>query len=198
MRMKGVIVMTDSILLVDDEQGVISALQRALMDESYEIFTANSGADGLNIMKNNRIKLVISDERMPGMSGTECLTSVKNLFPSTIRIMLTGHVNLQAAMNAVNNGEIYRFFAKPWDDLEIKLSIKSAIDKFNLEEENRRLLKTVKRQAGELKQLEMKHPGITSLERDEFGNVILEDLPESDKDISEILTDIISESKYNK
>ena len=190
--------MTDSILLVDDEQGVISALKRVLMDQSYEIFTANSGTEGLNIMKSNRIKLVISDERMPGMSGTEFLTSVNNLFPSTIRIMLTGHANIQSAMNAVNNGEIYRFFAKPWDDLEIKLSIKSAIDKFNLEEENRRLLKTVKRQAGELKEMEAKHPGITSLDRDEFGNVILEDLPDSDKDISEILTDIISESKYNK
>jgi DNA-binding NtrC family response regulator len=198
MRMKGVIVMTDSILLVDDEQGVISALKRVLMDQSYEIFTANSGTEGLNIMKSNRIKLVISDERIPGMSGTEFLTTVNNLFPSTIRIMLTGHANIQSAMNAVNSGEIYRFFAKPWDDLEIKLSIKSAIDKFNLEEENRKLLKTVKRQAGELKELEAKHPGITSLDRDEFGNVILEDLPDSDKDISEILTDIISESKYNK
>ncbi len=190
--------MRDSILLVDDEQGVISALKRALLDESYEIFTANSGTAGLNIMNDNRIKLVISDEKMPGMSGTEFLTTVKNLFPSSIRIMLTGHANIQSAMRAVNSGEIYRFFAKPWDDLEIKLSIKSAIDKFNLEEENRRLLKTVKRQAGELKDLEVKHPGITSLDMDELGNVILQDIPDSDKDISDILTDIISESNYNK
>ena len=109
--------------------------------------------------------------------------------------MLTGHANLPSAMAAVNSGEIYRFFAKPWDDLEIKLSIKSAIDKFNIEEENRRLLKTVQRQAGELKDLEIKHPGITNLDRDEFGNVILEDIPDSDKDISDILTEIISQSK---
>ena len=190
--------MTDSILLVDDEQGVISALKRVLMEESYEIFTANSGADGLNIMKNNRIKLVVSDERMPGMSGTEFLTTVKNLFPDTIRIMLTGHANLQAAMSAVNNGEICRFFSKPWDDLEIRLSIKSAIEKFDLEAENRRLLKTVNRQASELKELEIKHPGISSLDRDESGTFILQDFPESDKDISDILTDIISESNYNK
>ena len=190
--------MTNSILLVDDEQSVISALRRALMEESYDIFTANSGTEGLSILKSNRIKLVISDEKMPGMSGTEFLTTVKNLFPSTIRIMLTGHANIQSAMSAVNNGEIYRFFAKPWDDLEIKLSIKSAIDKFNIEEENRRLLKTVKRQASELQELEMKHPGITNLERDEFGNVILQDIPDSDKDISDIVTDIISQSNINK
>ena len=198
MKMKGVMVMTDSILLVDDEQSVISALRRALMEESYDIFTANSGTEGLSIMKSNRIKLVISDEKMPGMTGTEFLTTVKNLFPSTIRIMLTGHANIQSAMSAVNNGEIYRFFAKPWDDLEIKLSIKSAIDKFNIEEENRRLLKTVKRQAGELQELEMKHPGITNLDRDEFGNVILQDFPDSDKDISDMVTDIISQSNYSK
>ena len=190
--------MTNSILLVDDEQGVISALKRAFMEESYEIFTANSGVDGLNIMKNNKIKLVISDERMPGMSGTEFLTTVKNLFPSTIRIMLTGHANIQSAMSAVNSGEIYRFFAKPWNDLEIKLSIKAAIDKFDLEEENQRLLKTVKRQASELKELEIKNPGITSLDRDEFGNVILQDYPDSDKDIADIVSDIISQSKYSE
>ena len=187
--------MENTILLVDDEQGVISALKRVLMDEPYEIFTANSGQEGLNIMENNRIKLVMSDERMPGMSGTEFLTTVKKLFPTAIRIMLTGHASIQSAMSAVNSGEIYRFFAKPWDDLEIKLSIKSAIDKFNIEEENRRLLKTVKRQAGELKELEMKHPGITNLDRDEFGNVILQDIPDSDKDISDILSDIMSEPK---
>ncbi len=190
--------MTDTILLVDDEQSVISSLKRVLMEGSYEIYTANSGAEGLDILKSNRIKLVVSDEKMPGMTGTEFLTTVKNLFPGTIRIMLTGHANIQAAMNAVNNGEIYRFFAKPWDDLEIKLSIKSAIDRFNLEEENRRLLKTVKRQAGELKELEMKHPGITSLERDEAGNVILEDFTDSDKDISEIVNEILSQSNVKE
>ena len=186
--------MKDFILLVDDEQSVISALKRALMEDPYDIFTANSGTEGLHILKSNRIKLVISDENMPGMTGTEFLTTVKNLFPSTIRIMLTGHANIQSAMNAVNNGEIYRFFAKPWEDLEIKLSIKSAIDKFNIEEENRRLLKTVKRQASELQELEMKHPGITNLDRDEFGNVILQDFPDSDRDISEIVNEITSQS----
>ncbi len=190
--------MKDSILLVDDEQSVISALKRVLLEESFEIFTANSGTEGLDIMKNNRIKLIVSDERMPGMSGTEFLTTVKNLFPSTIRIMLTGHANIQAAMSAVNSGEIYRFFAKPWNDIEIKLSIKSAIDKFNLEEENRRLLKTIKRQAGELKELELKHPGITSLEKDEGGTVILDELPDSDREFSDIVNDIISKSNISE
>ena len=179
--------MEDSILIVDDEPGVISAIRRSLIEESCVIYAANSGAEGLAILKDRKIKLVISDEKMPGMSGTEFLSAVKNLFPETIRIMLTGHASIEAAMKAVNSGEIYRFFAKPWNDIELKLSIRSAIEKYNLEDENRRLLKTVKHQASELKQLEKMHPGITSLEKDEEGNFILPEISDTDEDVSEII-----------
>jgi DNA-binding NtrC family response regulator len=186
--------MEDSILIVDDEPDVISAIKRSLMEETYDIHTANSGVEGLKILKGHKIKLVISDEMMPGMSGTEFLSAVKNIFPATIRIMLTGHASIQAAMKAVNNGEIYRFFSKPWDNIELNLSIRSAIEKYNLEEENRSLLKTVKRQASELKQLEKMHPGITSLKKDDEGHFILPEISDNDEDISEI----IARSKIKK
>ncbi|MBI5098879.1 MAG: response regulator [Nitrospirae bacterium] len=186
--------MEDSILIVDDDPNVISAISRSLMEEPYSIYAANSGVEGLNILKGHKIKLVISDEMMPGMSGTEFLSAVKNIFPETIRIMLTGHASIQAAMKAVNSGEIYRFFSKPWDDIELKLSIRSAIEKYNLEEENRSLLKTVKRQASELKQLEKMHPGITSLKKDTEGHFILPEISDTDEDISEI----IAQSKIKK
>ncbi len=179
--------MEDSILIVDDDPNVISAIKRSLMEEPYNIYTANSGVEGLNILKEHKIKLIISDEKMPGMTGTEFLSAVKNLFPETIRIMLTGHASIQAAMKAVNSGEIYRFFAKPWDDVELKLSIRSAIEKYNLEEENRRLLKTVKRQGSELKQLEKLHPGITSLKKDNEGHFILPEISDDDEELSKIL-----------
>jgi len=185
--MKGEKDMEDSILIVDDEPDVISAIKRSLMEETYNIFSANSGVEGLKILKEHKIKLVISDEKMPGMSGTEFLSAIKNIFPATIRIMLTGHANIQAAMKAVNSGEIYRFFAKPWDDVELKLSIHSAIDKYDLEEENRRLLKTVKRQGSELKQLEKLHPGITSLKKDNEGNFILPEISDDDEELSRII-----------
>jgi DNA-binding NtrC family response regulator len=180
--------MEDSILIVDDEPDVISAIKRSLMEETYNIFSANSGVEALKILKEHKIKLVISDEMMPGMSGTEFLSAVKNIFPETIRIMLTGHASILAAMKAVNSGEIYRFFSKPWDDIELKLSIRSAIEKYNLEEENRRLLKTVKRQESEIKQLEKMHPGITSLKKDNEGHFILSEISDDDEDISEIIT----------
>ncbi len=183
--------MHNAILIVDDESDVLSAIKRALLDEDYEIHTANSGLEGLSLLKNQKVKLVISDEKMPGMSGSEFLCEIKSLYPQTIRIMLTGHASIEAAMKAVNRGEIYRFFSKPWDDIELQLAIRSALDKYDLEAENRRLLKTVKRQASELTQLEKTHPGITSIAKDEEGNFILPDITDHDEDLS----DILSESK---
>ena len=187
--------MENSILLVDDEPGVISALKRSLIDEPYNIYTANSGIEGLGILKDNKIKLVLSDEKMPGMTGSEFLGAVKKMFPETLRIMLTGHASIQAAMNAVNNGEIYRFFTKPWNDIELKLAIRSAIEKYDLEAENRKLLKTVKRQASELQQLEELHPGITSLEKDQQGSVVIPEISGVNKNLSEIVSEIISQSE---
>ncbi len=177
--------MQDSILLVDDEPNVISSLKRALLDEPYEIYSAGSAAEGLKLLDRRQVKVIISDERMPGMTGAEFLSAVKERMPETLRIMLTGHATLEAAMNAVNSGEIYRFFVKPWNDIELKLAIRSALEKYNLEAENRRLLKIVRRQALDLKLLERKYPSITKLEKDESGNLILPEM--SEVEFSEIL-----------
>jgi len=185
--------MNNTILIVEDDPGVLSALKRTLADEPYEVFTATSGVDGLEMLNKHQIKLIISDEKMPGMSGSEFLTAAKKIFPDSIRIMLTGYADMDAAMNAINSGEIYRFYSKPWDDVELKLSIRTAIEKFDLEEENRNLLKTVKRQEGELKQLEDSHPGITSLKKDEEGNLVLPEISDAAQELSEI----ISESKLS-
>lgn len=138
--------MKDTILIVDDEPDVIAALQRTLFDESYEIRTAASGEEALEILKTCKTKLVISDERMPGMGGAEFLAIAKKKYPETLRIMLTGHASLDAAMKALNSGEVYRFFVKPWNDLELLMAIRSAVEKFDLEAENRRLLGMIKSQ----------------------------------------------------
>ncbi len=177
--------MEDTILLVDDEPNIISSLKRVLLDEHYRVFSANSGPEALDVLKEQRIKVVISDEKMPEMSGAEFLSIVRNRFPEIVRIVLTGHASIEAAMSAVNNGEIYRFFTKPWRDLELKLSIRSAIEKYDLEAENRRLLRMLRNQAIELKLLEKKYPHITKIDRDEEGNLILPDM--SDEDLTAIV-----------
>ena len=128
--------------------------------------------------------MVISDERMPGMQGTDFLAQVKELYPHTVRIMLTGQATLEAAMKAVNSGEIYRFFSKPWNNPEIIFAIRSALEKFDLEEENRRLLATVKSQAKDLKALEKQYSGILEVNRDKNGSLLLPEL--SSAEISEL------------
>jgi DNA-binding NtrC family response regulator len=172
--------MNDRILLVDDEANVLSALKRALFDEPLEIVSVTSAEEALVIMKTARFKVVVSDERMLGMQGSEFLVQVRTEHPYTIRIMLTGHATVAAAMKAVNEGEIYRFFAKPWDDDHLKYAIRSAIEKYDLEAENRRLLATVKQQSLEIKVLEKRYPGITRVQKDSRGVFVLPDIPENE------------------
>ena len=172
--------MSNPILLVDDEANVLSALARALFDEPYEVICVQSGEEALELLEHTPFKLVISDERMPGMPGSELLALVKERWPHILRILLTGHATLEAAMKAVNQGEIYRFFTKPWDDTELKFAIRSAIERYDLEEENRRLLATVRSQAMEIKVLERRYPGISRVKRDPMGSFVLPELSEAE------------------
>ncbi len=165
----------NTILIVDDEPLVVLALMRGLDEEPFKITGAGGAEEALLLMAGQTFKVVISDEKMPGMDGAEFLARVKKLYPETVRIMLTGNASMQSAMRAVNHGEIYRFFAKPWNDTELKLAILSALEKYDLEHENRRLLRTVRRQSRELRRLESVHPGICELSRDERGAIRIEE-----------------------
>jgi two-component system, probable response regulator PhcQ len=171
----------DTILIVDDEPHVISALRRGLDEDPFEITGAGTGTEALELMAAHRFKVVISDEKMPGMSGAEFLGRVKELHPESIRIMLTGHASVEATMRAVNRGEIYRFFTKPWNDTELRLAIRSALEKYDMEQENQRLLRTVKRQSQELRYLEKSYPGISEIRKDNSGAIEIEtDLSEAE------------------
>ncbi|MEI8354677.1 MAG: response regulator [Deltaproteobacteria bacterium] len=177
--------MKAKILLVDDEPNVLIALKRALLEEPYEVHAAQNGIEALEILKSEQFKVIISDERMPEMDGADLLSIVRARYPATVRIMLTGYANLEATVAAVNRSEVYRFFTKPWNDVELLMAIRTAVEKHDLEAENRRLLRTIKTQAFELKAIEKIHPGITRLEKDENGNLLLPDF--SEKEIEEIL-----------
>jgi two-component system, probable response regulator PhcQ len=181
--------MRDAILIVDDEPGVIAALKRVLLEEPYDVLAAAGGEEGLTLLKREagRIKVVLSDERMPGMPGAAFLAVVREYYPDTVRIILTGHASIESMMKAVNSGEIYRFLTKPWDDMDLRLAVRAAVEKSNLEEENRRLLRTVRRQAQDLKALEERHPGITRTERAARGRLILPEV--SEEEIARIITD---------
>ena len=172
--------MKDLVMLVDDEANVLSALTRSLIDEPYELITASCGSEALELMEGKAVKVIVSDERMVGMQGSELLAEVRRRSPQTVRILLTGHATLDAAMRAVNEGEIYRFFLKPWDDTQLRFALLSAIEKFDLEAENRRLLATLKSQAVEFRILEKRYPGISRVQKDAAGSFVLPDISEDE------------------
>jgi two-component system, probable response regulator PhcQ len=172
--------MVNRILLVDDEPSVLSSLKRSLHHEQLVIITAAGADEALGIMKEQEFKVIISDERMSGMQGAEFLVRVRQQYPCTLRILMTGYASTEVAMKAVNEGEIYRFFMKPWDDNHLKLAVRSAMEKFDLEAENRRLLTLIRQQALEIKVLERRYPGISRVEKDRHGAFILPDLAEED------------------
>ena len=182
---------TSNILIVDDEQSVIKALTRSFLDDPYKVYSAISATEGLSILAKVEIKVVISDEMMPGMSGAEFLAKVRTSFPAIVRMMLTGHASLSAAIKAINKGEIYRFFTKPWDDFELRFAVKSAVEKFDLEKENQRLLDIVRKQALNLKLIEKEFPGITQLEYDEMGRIIVNDV--SDDEVEMLVAQLVEE-----
>ncbi len=117
-----------SILFVDDEKGILKALNRLFLDEDCDIYLASSGANGLEILKENRIDLVVSDVRMPEMDGIEFINQVKKLYPQVIRIFLTGYADKEAMAQALANGNVQQILPKPWDDDELVKVVRSALD----------------------------------------------------------------------
>lgn len=139
------------ILFVDDEEGVLRSLQRLFIDEDFEIFTASSGKAGLDILKSNNIAVIVSDQRMPEMSGAEFLEKAGKLAPDSVKIVLTGYADINAAMDAINKGGAYRYITKPWNDNDLIITVLNAAERFKLIKENRYLTELTKKQNEELK-----------------------------------------------
>ncbi len=142
-----------TLLFVDDEANILASLKCLFHPGGYSIFTAESGAQGLEIMQREDVDLVVSDMRMPGMNGAEFLEQVNARWPETVRILLTGHAEISATIDAINKGHIYRYISKPWEDSDIVLSIKLALQQKQLEQEKIRLEKLTRRQNEELRDL---------------------------------------------
>jgi two-component system NtrC family sensor kinase len=119
------------ILCVDDEENVLSALKRLFLDYDYEIITATSGSEGLEILNNtDTVQIVISDYRMPQMNGVDFLQKVYRNWPDTVRIVLSGFADMSVIVDAINEGHTYEFIQKPWDDDKLKTAISNALDHY--------------------------------------------------------------------
>ncbi len=144
---------TITLLLVDDEPSILSALRRLLRKGGYAIHTAESGKAGLEILEREHVDLVISDMRMPEMDGARFLEQVRARWPDTVRLLLTGYADVTSTIDAINRGEIYRYIAKPWNDDDLVLIVRDALERQRLTHENARLLLLSQAQNEQLKDL---------------------------------------------
>lgn len=141
------------ILCVDDEPNILSSLRRLFRPQGYQVFTAESGAEGLKLLETEQVDVVISDMRMPEMDGARFLEQVRARWPDTLRMLLTGYADIQSILDAINRGEIYRYVTKPWDDNDILLIVRHALERKTLEVEKQRLEALTQEQNEELKLL---------------------------------------------
>lgn len=142
-----------TILFVDDEANILSSLKRLFRPSGYRIFTAEGGAQGLEILARESVDLVVSDMRMPEMNGAQFLEKVREQWPETVRILLTGYAEIGATIDAINKGQIYRYVSKPWEDNDIMLTVRQALQQKMLEREKIRLEALTHKQNEELKEL---------------------------------------------
>ena len=148
------------LLLVDDESYILNALERLLIEGNYIILKAHSGAEGLKILERKSVQVILSDQRMPEMTGVKFLTQVKEKFPDTVRIVLSGYSELNSVTEAMNYGVIFKFLTKPWEDDLLQANVKEAFQYFFLRQTNERLSKELEEANRQLAQFspECKNP----------------------------------------
>ncbi len=128
-----------AILFVDDEVNILKSLQRLMRQDPWTVLTASRGEQALAVVDEHAPQVVVTDQRMPEMSGVDLLSSIRERRPEIVRMMLTGFTEMNVAVDAINRGEIFRLITKPWNDDELRATIRQAFDHFNLKQEVRRL-----------------------------------------------------------
>lgn len=175
-----------TVLCVDDEENILHSIKRLLRKEGYRLLTASSGVEALKILEENNVHLVLSDQRMPQMSGTEFLAEVKEEYPDVIRIILTGYTEVDSITESINKGNIYKFFLKPWNDQNLKLEIGKALEQYDLIQANKMLHEKVLEQNKELQKINANQEALIQQRTEvleiqnqalELSHAILEDLP---------------------
>lgn len=132
------------VLYVDDEVNNLHSF-KATFRRTFEVFIADSGTEGLQIFQENDIDVILTDQRMPGMTGIEFLMEVRKINPEPMRILLTGYSDINAVIDAINKGQVYRYLNKPWQEEELKNTIESAFEVYHLRRENKDLIKKLER-----------------------------------------------------
>ena len=174
-----------TILFVDDEHQVTDALMRMMRLQPFTLLSATSAVRAQEILRTVHVDVVVSDEQMPGISGSVFLSQVRQQYPHTVRIILSGQASLEAAVRAINDGEVYRFFLKPCNPTDLTFTIKQALGHKRLEQQSRRLLREFQKQAALLGKVD---PGsaLTRLNTDDQGAIVIDE-SDGDGELDELL-----------
>lgn len=165
--------MPASVLFVDDDPNILQGLIRSLCDQPWELLLAQGPRAALEVLGTRTVDVIVSDEGMPGMSGTALLAHVREAYPDTMRILLTGRGSLELAIRAINQGEVFRFLTKPCDPGDLAGAIRQALQHKELVCGSRRLVEALRRQAGVLGALDPDAEAIGRVERDASGAVLV-------------------------
>ncbi|GAB4254103.1 MAG: hypothetical protein Kow0065_00760 [Methylomicrobium sp.] len=170
-----------TLLLVDDEINIVNALKRSLRRDGYQILTANSGVEALAVLAEHRVGVIVSDQRMPQMSGADFLSEAKALYPDTVRIMLSGYTDLESVTSAINEGAIYKFLTKPWDDEVLRDTIRKAFEQYETVRESLALAEKVSHPSigskHHVADEHQKHSSADDIAIDNVSRIILDRLP---------------------
>ena len=145
-----------SVLFVDDEPDVLSAIKRLMIDEPYDILYSESGEEALNILKSKDVHAVVVDLKMPKMDGLSLLKEIECFDPNIIRLVLSVLSDSDSILSATNRGNVHRYITKPWNDRELKIIVKQAIQQFDEQQEKRDLLKKLEKKVKEKRVTEKK------------------------------------------
>ena len=176
------------ILIVDDEESIRSALRRVLRRD-YQLSFASSAAEALERLRQERPDVILSDHLMPEMTGLELLKRCRLLYPNMGRVVLTGQAEMSMVISAINEGSVFRFLTKPWDEDELKLTIYLAVEhvksqrEASLEESKSTSSSSPSPQESHdslVQELETQHPGLTQLNRDQDGAIVIDEILDQD------------------
>lgn len=176
-----------SIVLVDDEVQILNALTRFFKQHGWAVRAFSSPQEALAEIRHINADVVMSDYRMPGMDGAMFLQQVREMCPDMLRIIMSGHADMEGVLKAINDAQIYRFITKPWSDAELLMALDTGLVLRALQKENAELAAIVRaqrsqleRQSQELKRLEQESPGITSVTWCEDGSIDMSNYMEED------------------
>jgi len=130
---------TETIFIVDDDPAVLASLKRLLLDEDFDVRTFTDGHQALAALAEEPVAVLVSDYQMPGISGIDVLLQALTISPDTIRVLITGALDLKLALEAISRGEVYRIIGKPWHDLELKVTLGQCLEQYRLIQEHHRL-----------------------------------------------------------